>query len=111
MTIGQRRHLVSLEAPGTTAMDADGSYSQTWVALDPPTWYCAIAPATTGAMERIGAGTTLSQATHILSGAHHAAITTQTRVLFNSRQLNVLFVGNRDERNLTTELVCAEVVE
>lgn len=110
MNAGGLRHLVSLEAPDTTAMSPDASYTQTWAPLDPPTWYCAIAPATSGAMERLGAGTTSSQATHILTGRHHPGLTTQARVLFEGRTLNVLFVSNREERGMQTDLVCGEVV-
>jgi head-tail adaptor len=107
---GERRHLVAVEGPSATAMTGDASYAQTWAPLDPPTWYCAIAPATSGAMERLGAGTTSSQATHILTGRHHPGITTQARVLFDGRVLHVLFVSNREERGIQTDLVCGEVV-
>lgn len=111
VSAGQRRHLVTLEAPAVTTMTGDASYTQTWGPLDPATWKCTIAPATSGAMERLGAGTTLSQATHILTGRHHPGITTQTRVHFEGRTLHVLFVGNRDERDIQTDLVCGEVVQ
>jgi len=110
MNTGTLRHLVTLEAPSATAMSGDASYTQTWAPLDPATWHCAITPATSGAQERLGAGTTSSQATHILTGRHHPGITTQTRVHFEGRTLHVLFVGNRDERDIQTDLVCAEVV-
>lgn len=110
-----RRYRAHVEGPGASTPDPDGGFIETFGPLVPPTWDCYIKPASTRDLESIGAGTVLSQATHIVKGRYHRGITTKSRVLVEIdgvvRTLNVVFVGNRDMRNLETELVCAEVVE
>ena len=56
MARGDRRHLVTFQAP-TTGVDADGNYTQTWTDLVPPTGFVSIEPATTADLERVAAGT------------------------------------------------------
>ena len=109
--IGTYRHLVTLENPGTAVPDGDGGYTQQWTPLDPPTWHVSITPATVRDLERVQAGTVASTATHLVRGRHHPQITTETRLLFNGRRLNVIFVGNPEERDLFTDCVCVEQVE
>jgi head-tail adaptor len=111
MTIkrGEREHLVSLQNP-TGAPDADGSFTQTWAALDPPTLWVSIKPATARDLERTAAGTVTSMASHILEGDYHAGVTTATRVLFGSRVFSVVGVQNVEERSIDMALVCVEVV-
>jgi head-tail adaptor len=108
--IGQYRHVVTLEEPSTFVLDGQGGWTDTWTALDPATWDCSIQAASTRDLESIGAGTVIAQATHLVKGRYHAGITTQTRLTFNGRTLNVVYLTNRDERDLETILVCAEVV-
>ena len=108
--VGTFRHVVTLSNPGSPVPDPDGGWSETPVPLNPPTWDCSIEQASARTLESIGAGSVLAQATHLVRGRCHAGITTQTRVTFGSRVLSVLFVANRDERNIETDLVCAEVV-
>ena len=110
MNIGPNRHHVTLASPGDPIPDPDGGWIESWAPLDPADWDCSIEPATTRTLEAIGAGTVLAQATHIVKGRYHPGITTETRVTFEGRTLNVLSVANRDERDLETDLVCAEVV-
>jgi head-tail adaptor len=79
--IGEYRHRVTLENPGDPVPDGDGGYTETSIPLDPPDWDCSIQAASTRDLESIGAGTVLSQATHLLKGRYHPGITTESRVL------------------------------
>jgi SPP1 family predicted phage head-tail adaptor len=108
--IGQYRHRVTLGNPGDPVPDGDGGYTETFAPLDPAEWDCSIQAASTRDLESIGAGTVLAQATHLVKGRYHAGITTESQLTFNGRTLNVVYVTNRDERNIETILVCAEVV-
>lgn len=109
-TLGQRNKLVLLQNPGPAVPNGDGGFTQTWADLVPPTLYVSIEPATARSLERVAAGTVLSAATQIVKGPYHPQVTTQTRLIFNGRRLNVTSVGNPQEQNVTMELVCVEVV-
>lgn len=116
--VGGYRHRVAVEGPGAAIPDGDGGYYEGWAPLDPPEWDCLISQASTHMrdLERlVGASAVLSQATHVVRGNYHAAITTKARLQFQDagrqRTLNVVYVANRDERNEETDLICAEVVE
>jgi len=110
MSIGAHRHLVQLQNPGAAAPNGDGGFSETWTDLTPATLYVSVEPASARDLERIAAGTVISSASHIVKGPYHAGVTTKTRVLFNGRTLAVTAVANPGERNVSLELVCAEVV-
>jgi head-tail adaptor len=110
MGVGRYRHVVRLESPGDPVPDGDGGYTESWAPLNPATWACMIRPANARDLETIGAGTVLSQATHVVEGRYHAGITTETRLIRDGRVLNVIYVGNRAERGITTDLICAEVI-
>jgi hypothetical protein len=110
MARGDRRHLVTLQGPGTpTSTDGDWTPG-TPEPLDPPTWYCSITPATVRDLERLTAGTTLTAASHILAGDYHPGITTETQILFRGRTFYVSGVQNPGERNIATIAFCQEVV-
>lgn len=110
-SIGAYDQLVTLEAPaGLPTPDGRGGYTVDWQPLEPAAWYCAIEPATQRSLEELGAGTVLAQATHIVRGWYHPGLTTQARLLLNGRILNVVYVTNRNERGIESQLVCAEVV-
>ncbi len=111
MALGHYRHVVTLDEPGNPISDPDGGWIPTWAPLDPPTWHCSITQPAARTLESLGAGSVESTATHLLSGRYHKGITTQTRVMFEGRTLNVIYVANRDERDITTDAVCAEVVK
>ncbi len=110
-SVGTYRHLVVLEEPGDPVPDPDGGFTEGWLPLDPTVWACSIAPATARDLESIGAGSVLAQATHIVKGRYHPGITTQTRVSFEGRVLNVVYVANRDERDMESDVVCVEVIK
>lgn len=109
--LGARRHLVSVYAV-TKVASADPGEPKTdsLVPLSPATWYCSINPATTSDLERVSAGTITSTASHILRGRYHPAITTQTRILFGTRILDVTGVANLEERSIDMEVVAVEKV-
>jgi len=110
-SIGAYDHVAALEAPGAPVPDGHGGFTEAWTPLDPATWFCAIEPATQRSLEELGAGTAvLSQATHIVRGWYHPGLTTQARLKVDGRILNVIYVTNRGERGIESQLVCAEVV-
>lgn len=111
MPIGSYRHRVTVEGPGDPVPDGDGGYTEGYGPLDPGTWDCSIAPATTKDLEQVAGGTVISQATHIVKGRYHRGLTTRARLVFKGRVLNVVHVANREERDIESILICAEVVE
>lgn len=108
--IGQYRHVVSLDNPGTPAPDGDGGYTEGFAPLDPASWDCAITAASARALEALAAGTVLAQATHLVTGPYHPGITIETRITFGARRLNVIYVADRDSRGIETICICAEVL-
>lgn len=111
MPIGAYRHRVTLDEPGPPISDPDGGWIATWTPLDPPTWNCSITQPAARTLESLGAGSVEAQATHMLVGRYHPGITTQTRVTFEGRTFNVLYVANKDERDVESDVVCSEVVK
>jgi len=111
MAIGEFRHRVTLGNPGDPVPDPDGGFADTFTPLVPAEWDCSIEQANARDLESIGAGSVLAQATHLVRGRYHPGITTQTRVTFRNRVLTVLYVANKEERDIETDLVCAEVVK
>ncbi len=109
-SVGTYRQLVVLEEPGPLTPDPDGGYTDTWIPLDPTVWACSIQQASARTLEALGAGSVVSQATHLVRGRYHPGITTHTRLTFDGRTLSVIYVANRDARSIETDLVCAEVV-
>jgi SPP1 family predicted phage head-tail adaptor len=107
--IGAYRHRVTLEQPGDPVPDGEGGYTETFAPLDPPAWDCSIQAATVRDLERQIAGTIQATATHLVRGRYHPGITTETRLLFEGRQLAVQSVQNVEERDIETVLVCGEI--
>jgi SPP1 family predicted phage head-tail adaptor len=110
-TIGTYRHLVTLETPGVPVPDGEGGFTDGWTPLDPPTWHCSIRAASARDLETLGGGTVLAQATHVIKGHYHKGLTTKARLQFEGRMFSVVLVVNVDERDIETNLVCAEVIE
>jgi head-tail adaptor len=106
--IGSYRHVVTVQNPGGSVPDGDGGYVEGWIDAVPPTLNVSITPATTADLERTTAGTVAATATHIVRGRWHPQITTSSRLLFKGRALNVIFVGNPDERDTELVMICAE---
>jgi head-tail adaptor len=113
MNLGAQRNLVTVDNPGTPTPDGDGGYVLTYVAADPPEWWAAIARAGVAASERLFAGTVLTQASYILQGRFHEAITTETRLTWTDRAgvvhvTNVLDVTDPEGAGVETIALCAE---
>lgn len=110
-TRGERRHLVTLQGPsGSGAPDGEGNWTPAYGPLTPAQWMVSINPAAARELERLGAGTTITQASHIVEGAYRADITTQTQILFKGRTFHVNSVLNMQERDIRTVCVCQELV-
>jgi head-tail adaptor len=102
---------VNLQNPSAPIPDGHGGYTQAWVDLVPFALFVKIEPATALALERVkSVGTVVAQATHLVTGPYHPQATTQTRLLFNGRALTVVGLVSRDERNVESVMICAEVV-
>jgi head-tail adaptor len=110
MTIGEHRHLVTFQNPGTPIPDGDGGYTQTWSDLSPATWHVSIAPATARDLERAVAGSVLSTSSHIVKGRYHPGVTLATRMSFDGRTFSITGKANLEERGIFMELVAVEVV-
>jgi hypothetical protein len=79
-TRGQRRDLVTFEAPGNPVPDGHGGYSYTWTPLTPNGWYVRLRPATARDAERVTAGTVLTHVSYLVNGDYHPGVTTQARM-------------------------------
>jgi head-tail adaptor len=111
MGIGTYRHVATVENPGPHEPDGLGGYTPTWIAATPATLKVSITPATAKDLETVTAGTVTATATHLVRGRWHPGITPASRLRARGRTLNVLAVGNPDERDRTVVLICAEVFE
>src|SRR5215207_1720076 len=102
MARSDRRHLVTVQGPGVPVPDGEGGYSYVPGPLDPATWWCSITPASQRLMERLAAGTVLTEASHVLEGDYHPGIDTQTETVFEGRTHYVRGVTDPEERHITT---------
>lgn len=110
LAAGTLRRLVRLENPGAPQPDGDGGYTETWEDLNPAVVSAGIELATVRNLERIAAGTVVSDATYIVTMHYHPGVTTKTRVVMGPRTFQVTGVLNPEERNLTTIVLCTELV-
>lgn len=95
--VSMYRQTATLSEPSTPTADGDGAYEQTYVALDPATWRCAIERATVTSAERHFAESVIAQATHVIRGRYHSGITTSTRVQWTDRAGTVHVANVIDE--------------
>ena len=114
-SIAHRHKRITLQAPGAAVPDGDGGYTQAPVPLNPPVTFGHVRPAGARDLERIAAGTVISQASHLVSLPFHPGVTTTTELHVEDfpnpdRRFAVITVLNPDERNAELELLCAEVV-
>ena len=108
--IGDYKHLVTFQDPGPAVPDGVGGYTQTWADLSPATWKVQIAPAAAADLERVAAGTVLTQATSIVRGHYHPGVSTQTRMLYNGKTFAITGARYVDERPPKMELAAVELV-
>ena len=114
--IGLRHRRITLANPGAAVPDNDGGYTHTEAPLDPPAVFGYVRPATARDLERLAAGTVISQASHIVTIPYHAGVTTQTALSVERHprpagRFAVVAVLNPNERDTELELACVEVVE
>lgn len=107
---GRRDKVVTVTNPGAAVPDGDGGYTQAYSPGTPAQWFVAIQPATAADLERTAAGTVLSQASHIITGAYRSDVSTASRLEYGARTFYVRGVANPDEANIDTVLICEEVV-
>ena len=82
LRLGALRQAVTLSQPGAPVPDGDGGFTQPYVPLDPPLWWCAIKAVTPRPSESTIGGTVTAHATHIVNGRYHPGITSQTRLVW-----------------------------
>jgi len=104
-TRGERRHIVSFEAPGDPVPDGEGGYTYTWTSFTPAGWYVAIRPATAADAEAALAGTQITHVSHVITGDYHPGVTTDTRMIFNGQVYHVTSVIDDEARGLTMTVV------
>ncbi len=107
-SVGNRPHRVTLQNPGPPVPNGDGGFTQSWTDLTPPAVNVEIKPATQEDLEQAAAGTSITKATHIVTGPFHPGVTTDTRVLFNGRELHVNSVQDPQARHVEMILICTE---
>lgn len=113
---GTYRHRVFFQNP-TQTPDGHGGYTEAWTDLAPAAgWKVSISPASPQDLERLAAGTVISQGTNIVRGAYHPGVTTATRMLFVNRQgvteiLKIAGTSDPDRRGITMELLAVELRE
>lgn len=107
--ISARHKRVTFQNPGPPVPNGDGGYTQSWTDL-PPAADARIAPATQSALERLTAGTVITNATHVVTVPYRAGISTQTRILVDGRVLNITSVQDPEERHVELLLVCQEAI-
>ena len=105
---GERRHWVDVYTPGPPVPDGDGGYTTTRTLAG--AWAVQIRPASQRELERVGSGTTITGATHLLTGRYHGAVTTQAQLVFRGRLFEVVGVIVPEELTVETIALCAEVV-
>jgi len=88
MGIGAYRHRVTLVHPA--------------VAIDPPTWDCAITSATAQVVDGVAA--------FVARGRYHPGLQLDTQIVFEGRTLQVQAVMDVDERHREVVVSCVEVV-
>ncbi len=108
---GTLRHMVYLEQLGEPQPDGEGGFTQTPTPLDPAWVFAAIEPATARNMERLAAGTVISDASHLITLRHHAGLTTKTQITLGERVFQIQGVVNPEERGLMSIAICTERVE
>jgi len=75
------KFLARVQSPGAPTPDGEGGFIETWVDLDPATWWCSIENAAARNLERSIAKTIEATASHLLRGDYHPGITTPCRIL------------------------------
>ena len=104
MIAGQLRHRVTVQSVGST-VDDYGDLSNSW-STDASVW-ASIEPAS-GSEQDI-AGELSGVVTHKIKIRYRSGVTSNSRLVFDSRTFEIESVRNWQERNVYLELLCKEV--
>jgi len=104
---GERRHWVDVYNPGDPEPDGDGGWQTPMVSAG--AWAVQIRPASQRELERVGAGTSVTTATHLVTGRYHDGVKADSRLVFRGRTFNVTGVVVPEELNVETIAMCVEV--
>jgi len=110
MALGDYRHLVIFQDPGPALPDGAGGYTQTWMDLEPGTWRVSVRTAAASDLERVAAGTVMSQGASIVAGHYHPGVSTKTRMLYNGKTYSVTAARYLDTLPPSMELAVVEQV-
>ena len=105
---GERRSWVDVSYPGPPIPDGHGGYTTTVISAG--SWAVQIRPASTRELERLTAGTTVTSATHLVTGRYHPAVTAEATLTFRGRTFKVSGVVTPDELQVETIALCVELV-
>ena len=108
MGIGDYIHVVTVQNPTGVVPDGEGGFTEGWTDLDPAKWDVSITPATARDLERVGAGTVITTATHLITGQYRSDVSTQTRVLFEGAIYHITGARDPDKRHETLECTADE---
>ena len=110
MPIGDYRHVVVFQDPGAPVPDGAGGYTQTWADLPPGTWKVSVRPAAVADLERVAAGTVVTQGSSIVRGHYHPGVSTKTRMLYNGSTWSITGARYLDTIPPSMELAVVEQV-
>lgn len=108
---GQRDKLIDIEIPdGEPIPDGDGGFDQPYKTLRAGV-YASIEPATARGLERFRSNTVISTASHVLGLPWIAGVTTEARVIYGGRILQVRGFQDPFENQVDLFLACEEIVK
>ena len=105
MDIGKMRHRVTIQSPSST-QDSYGQPTVTWT--DAATVWARIE--TLAAREAEVAQRIYPTAEHKVTMRYRSGVTSDCRLKFGNRYLNVLSVQNPEQRNVDLVAICGEAV-
>lgn len=108
MRSGRLRHRVYLQAKSVTR-DSFGGETIAWTTKTPRPIWASIEPLSV--REFFASQELRSQVTHRIVIRYYAGVKTEWRVLWGSRQFNIVSIINPDERNKEMILLCTEWID
>ena len=115
LPLGQMRHTIYLERPVQVA-DNEGGYTESFVALDPPTAKASIVSASQRRLEQIVSGTVIGEASVVITMRFHKDVDLKTRIRWTDRMgkahiANVLTVDDVESRGVELLIVASEIIQ
>jgi len=105
LRIGRLRHRVTIQS-ATNTSDGMGGYTEAWGNLD--TVWAAIEPFKGD--ERYEVQKLEADLSHKIILRYRSGILPNMRINFDSKVFEIIYIINRDERNIELELHCREIV-